>query len=162
MASPQHPLLEPKILAAFGVAGFGASVGFGLMLAQILILPGLFISLATAAAIIWLYWADWKAAVRALSSGQPYNGADVKALIIAITMIAVIIPVAINIFIAVTREIPTTNKPILAVQKYEPESIADNKINLAINVINIGSIGAREVRSIFVGEIFTSTSTNSN
>ena len=71
-------------------------------------------------------------------------------------MILAIIPVAISVFISASREVPVTSEPILAVQGYKIEKAADNRIEIALNITNIGSLGAREVRAIVVGEVYTS------
>ena len=71
-------------------------------------------------------------------------------------MILAIIPVSISVFISASREVPVTSEPILAVQGYKIEKAADNRIEIALNITNIGSLGAREVRAIVVGEVYTS------
>jgi hypothetical protein len=50
--SQQHPLLDQKLLAALAVIGVAAGVGITLMLARILIIPGLMMSLISALAIL--------------------------------------------------------------------------------------------------------------
>jgi len=68
MADPQHPLVQPRALAAVTLAGISAA-GWGLIAAQFIGL-GFALSLLGAAATIWLYWSDFQLAASAATKGD--------------------------------------------------------------------------------------------
>jgi len=68
MADSQHPLVQPRALAAVTLAGLSAA-GWGLIAAQFIGL-GFALSLLGAAATLWLYWSDFQLVAGAISKGD--------------------------------------------------------------------------------------------
>ena len=62
-----HTLVEPRLVAAVGLVALGGGLGVALMLAHTLALLGLVISLASAAGVIWIYFAHLLEIYKALS-----------------------------------------------------------------------------------------------
>jgi hypothetical protein len=108
-----HPLLEPRVLAAIAVVALGCGVGFGLMIAKLFITIGLLLSLASAVAVLWIYWAHFKSAYVALRYRQVYSGIGVGELIISLVVVIAVVPLSISIYFAESKEDPIINRAVM-------------------------------------------------
>jgi hypothetical protein len=129
------------MVAAVGLAAFGGGLGLGLMLARVLILVGFLISLASAAAIIWIYFQHFLTAYRALVKRAKYKGPNIKELIAAAGMLVVLIPISASVFAIVSKEEAPPNRGILFLASVATVPIPGsdkNIVNIALN--NIGDL----------------------
>ena len=78
-----HTLVEPRLVAAVGLVALGGGLGVALMLAHTLVLLGLVISLASAAGVIWIYFAHLLEIYKALSKKTIYRGPSIKEIAVA-------------------------------------------------------------------------------
>jgi hypothetical protein len=101
------------MVAAVGLAAFGGGLGLGLMLARVLILAGFLISLASAAAIVWIYFQHFLTAYRALVKRAKYKGPNIKELVVAAGMLIVLIPLSASVFAIVSKEEAPPHRGIL-------------------------------------------------
>jgi len=99
-----HLLLQPRVLAAVGLAALGTGLGVGLMIAKTMIFVGLLISLSSAVAILWLYWSDFFNAFNSLRTRTVYTGLRVAELAIPLGVIIVIVPISLSVYFAVSQE----------------------------------------------------------
>jgi hypothetical protein len=98
MADPQHPLIQPRALAAVTLAGISAA-GWGLIAAQFIVL-GFALSLLGAASTIWLYWGDFQLAIRAASKGDFRQVFKVATKELWIEVVIIILSVTIPVWLS--------------------------------------------------------------
>jgi hypothetical protein len=152
--SETHPLLEPRLLAAFGVAGLGLGVGIGLMYAHILIVTGLIISLASALGVFSIYFQHYRAAGLALSGGAKYQGASVIELLIATLMIVAIIPISVIVFSYSSQKEFNPNRAHIEFLRAYPESyLSQTEWNFNVEIKNIGNVEALRILTRVIGII---------
>src|SRR4051812_47028068 len=98
MAEPLHPLIQPRALAAVTLAGISAA-GWGLIAAQFIGL-GFALSLLGAASTIWLYWGDFRLAIRAAGKGDFRQVFKVATKELWIGVVIAVLSVAIPIWLS--------------------------------------------------------------
>jgi hypothetical protein len=146
-----HLLLQPRVLAAVGLAALGTGLGVGLMIAKTMIFVGLLISLSSAVAILWLYWSDFFNAFNSLRTRTVYTGLRVAELAIPLGVIIVIVPISLSVYFAVSQEEPIKNKPNITLERYNPDPATF--IRLALTIANTGSMPAHDFQGILAGEV---------
>jgi hypothetical protein len=143
-----HPLLEPRIGAAFAAVALGCGVGFALMLAKIFILLGLALSLVSVLAVVWLYWRHFHQAYVSLRTRALYSGIDVREMVIVGLVVFISGPLSIAVYIAQSKDSPILNRSIVVLSGVQFEQYADvSPPTLRVKVIinNIGNLVARNV-----------------
>jgi hypothetical protein len=98
-----HTLVEPRLVAAVSLVALGGGLGVALMLAHTLVLLGLLISLASAAGVIWIYFACVVEIYKALSKKTIYRGPRIKEIAIAVAMVLVLVPLSIDLYLSSAR-----------------------------------------------------------
>jgi hypothetical protein len=98
-----HTLVEPRLVAAVGLVALGGGLGVALMLAHTLVLLGLVISLASAAGVIWIYFAHLLETYRALSKKTIYRGPSIKEIAVAVAMVIVLVPLSIDLYFSTAQ-----------------------------------------------------------
>lgn len=154
MVEKQHPLAEPRVVAAVGLIALGSGLGVGLMLARTLIIVGFLLSLACAAAVFWLYFAYLAAAYRALTGREKYNGPRVLELLIAMGMSVVLTAVACAVFPIVLIEAPSVNRARLQLSGFSRltyPGTSQPAVNVQIN--NAGNINAIRTSLLIAGRL---------
>lgn len=100
----EHPLVEPRLVAAVGLIALGAGVGVGLMLARILVVLGLILALVSAIGVLSIYWKHFGHLYTCLKKKQRYDGPGLIELLIAVVMITVVTVIAPVIYLNVQAE----------------------------------------------------------
>jgi hypothetical protein len=98
-----HTLVEPRLVAAVGLVALGGGIGIALMLAHTLVLLGLVISLAAAGGVLWIYFAHIVEVYKALSKNTIYRGPSIKEISVALAMVIVLVPLAIDLYLSRAR-----------------------------------------------------------
>jgi hypothetical protein len=152
-----HVLLQPRMIAAVGFIAL-ASLGISLMLARILIIPGLLISLASAAGIVWIYEKPLLASYRAISSRIPYRGPPLTELLIVMAMVIILVIISTSVFSIVLIQEPPAGHASLELSGPAfvkiPRSAATGFINFTLR--NTGSLTAENLNILMRGHLVTS------
>jgi hypothetical protein len=143
----KHPLLEGRIVAAVGVAALCGGLGFTLMLAHTLILPGLFISLLGALGVGWIYFPHWSNAHRALSRNKKYKGPRASELAIAFGMVFVLVLISMLVYSGVSQGDKPSGQALIALEGVNPDR-APGEQQFFVNVVwrNLGNLTATDVK----------------
>jgi hypothetical protein len=137
----EHPLVEPRLVAAVGLVALGAGVGIGLMLARILVLPGLILALASAIGVLSIYSKHFAYLYRCLKKKQRYDGPGLIELLIAVVMITVITVLAPVIYLNVQAEEIILNRAEIRLDGISPQKEYNSSFyNIFVQFTNRGSL----------------------
>jgi hypothetical protein len=142
-----HPLEGPRIATAFAVVFGGCGIGFSLMIAKTFVLFGLCFSIASALAILWLYWERFRIAYNALRSGGGYAGASAIELFIIIILLFVSVPLAGAIYIVQSKDNLIVNRAFLQYADAHPDRIGDS-YPVKVQINNVGNLIAKNTTAI--------------
>jgi len=138
----EHPLVEPRLVTAVGLIAVGAGIGFGLMLARILILIGLILALASAIGVLSIYWSHFRRLYHDLQLKQKYDGPGLIELLIAVVMITTVTVLAPVIYLNVQAEEIILNRAEIRLDGVNPQKWgqATTDFNIFVQFTNRGSL----------------------
>jgi hypothetical protein len=155
---PQHTLVQPRLVSAFGIIALGVGFGIGLMLARVFVILGYLISIACALLVVWLYFSPLRAAYRTITKRVPYKGPSANELLIAIGMVVLLLIVSSSIFSVMIVDAPATNKAAVQLAGVSQYKVPANSSSSAINIQlhNAGALDAEDIVTLVKGSFRSS------
>lgn len=153
-----HVLLQTRVIATVGLIALGGGIGLALILARILIYPGLAISLASAGSVFWIYAKYLRRAYRSIGSRIPYKGPPVSELLVASGMAVVLVAVSMSAFSVAFIKEPPAGRAVLEAGGPElvkiPSSSQSGFINISLR--NAGTLPADKASILMAGHVSAS------